>query len=173
MKQTLTQRIKKTPIPEKIKCKHRLVWGSCALCYPEHMIKNHTPPKKFFNIPEKIKIANVSPENIVVAEYLNSLIDALTEQQKEIEDLKEINAKQPSYTAMRSTGEFCVCPSPMQCNCLLNGNKCGECHSCHKLLKPQEDVLSKVANYLRKHTKHPDKAFSKLSEDILAIVKGE
>lgn len=70
----------------------------------------------------------------------------------------------PSYTAMRSTGEYCTCVHIGE----PNSNKCV---TCYKPIKPQEDVREKIYEELVPYMTQ-GAAFG-LSERILAIVKGE
>lgn len=152
-------------------------------------------------IPEKIKISNVPPENIVVAEYLNSLIDVVTEQQKEIEALKQYrnchidwhrdNNPKP-YTAMRSTGDgfskakdikplqrkdvygYCKCPEPLPCH----RHTPAMCSYCSKSIKQKDDVREKLIQLLKDENRISVISGTpitpiELADKILAIVKGE
>jgi len=95
-------------------------------------------------IPEKIKvITEYKAENTI-----NSLIDVLTQQQKEIKELQQdlkslttevhVNLDQP-YTAMRSTGE-CV-----RCGHNHEQDDFAACNCCNtlapKYVKPQTDKI--------------------------------
>jgi len=122
---------------------------------------------------------------------INSLIDVVTEQQREIEGLKSafINhtivdnsvAHKP-YTAMRSTGEYCECTST-----ILNYHKDDSgwwvCDKCGKpsserpyITKPQEDI-EKFVDYSIKKYKKTYKALGNSQEDIrerlIEMVKDE
>ena len=162
--------------------------------------------KKQTPIPEKLDIDwNAIPKTevyrniITLAETANSFIDVLTEQQKEIEELKgeiklihmtlenhqshnaermdaiEIKIDQP-YTAMRSTGEYCVCKKPEY---VLNRTFC---YKCAHRIKSQEDVREEIAllrQTIPDMTESERKSGWYLSgyyyaiDKILEIVKGE
>jgi len=138
-------------------------------------------------IPEKIKVNRWAhtDRNLIIElqESHNSLIDVLTEQQKEIESLKSnlynfctfMGKKDHPYTAMRSTGM-----KDIALNMLYEEPNTLGADS--KPIKPKKDMLTKIA-YLRQTI--PDMTESErrsgwyLSgyydaiDKLLAIVKGE
>lgn len=145
-------------------------------------------------IPEKIKIPIYAQKDIggwILEKNINSLIDVVTEQQKDIELLdtyiKDHNIwhyTEKSYTAMRSTGEFCNCKNRRSVTTGTNDRRtlCGDCG---KPIKSQEDIrenIGKIINeywgngyQIGKHGAFSEKTMETdtVVDRILAIVKGE
>lgn len=131
------------------------------------------------SIPEKIKTRSTDDSWKFL---FNDLIDVLTEQQKEIEFLKDwriehmdehLNLK--PHTAMRSTGK-------KKESIIIECQWCGASHSedkpfrhydgCHKDIKPQENVKKRLKTYLTNNI-GLNNNLEFIADRILAIVKGE
>lgn len=134
-------------------------------------------------IPEKIdkKFCSIMSEGTV--DYFNSLIDVLTEQQKKIDKndaehvhlqagmgelrrriqaLEDSNAKQPPYTAMRSTGDKIADEQE---------NRGKQMKEDMRIVLDEFWMNGKEAGYLMKY----DNVITtdKIIDRILSIVKGE
>lgn len=135
------------------------------------------------------------PKTIEISDTVNSIIDVLKEQQKEIDELKKCkcvchlsgNAQCAycqciAYTAMRSTGEYCECKKPTSIlpHSMFEEPKCWHCNKPVGISEPQEDVTYtdeaiKIQNLLwnKFYAVITKEQAMEISDKILAIVKGE
>lgn len=142
-------------------------------------------------IPEKIEagysyftLLGSHTRWVIQVMAINKLIDVVTEQQKEIEQIKTVigvhgdelleirNSDPKPYSAQRSTGEYCVCAH-------IGIPDSNICTGCNKSIKPQEDIENIVIDLIceawdlgyRKDGKNRH-LIQKYTDKILEIVRG-